>query len=120
LKRRFSPLKKRSWSPGKRSGSIGERSASPGKPSVSLSPLINRKKVTREDVKDASAQADLWMAIAAQSKQEGTAKGASDAADWAISRSLTALLQAEKKGGSSFNSNQSVGSNSSSKGDDSV
>ena len=39
------------------------------------------------------------MAIAEQSKQEGqTDAGASDAADWAIARSLSALKKAEKTG----------------------
>merc|ERR1712157_679067 len=48
---------------------------------------------TLQEEQDALAQAEIWMAIAAQSKQESRteAKGASDAADWAISRSLVAL-----------------------------
>jgi hypothetical protein len=53
-----------------------------------------------QEEQDALAQAEIWMAIAAQSKQEGSteAKGASDAADWAIQRSLTALQTAENGG----------------------
>eukprot|EP00592_Proboscia_alata_P025303 CAMPEP_0194443670 /NCGR_PEP_ID=MMETSP0176-20130528/126840_1 /TAXON_ID=216777 /ORGANISM="Proboscia alata, Strain PI-D3" /LENGTH=1640 /DNA_ID=CAMNT_0039269957 /DNA_START=510 /DNA_END=5432 /DNA_ORIENTATION=- len=52
-----------------------------------------------QEEQDALAQAEIWMAIAAQSKQEGTneAKGASDAADWAISRSLSNMYGKEKK-----------------------
>mmetsp|Transcript_32120 Transcript_32120/g.39409 ORF Transcript_32120/g.39409 Transcript_32120/m.39409 type:complete len:634 (-) Transcript_32120:4-1905(-) len=52
-----------------------------------------QKNRALQEEKDALAQAEIWMAIAAQSKQEGVteAKGASDAADWAISRSLDAL-----------------------------
>jgi len=46
------------------------------------------KKTTKEE-EEARAQAEVWMAIAEQSKAKGsTAIGASDAADWAISRSL--------------------------------
>lgn len=55
------------------------------------------KKVTKDSKEDVATQADLWMEIAAQSKQEGSAQGASDAADWAISRSLSALLKTEDK-----------------------
>lgn len=55
-----------------------------------------QEAVTQEE-KDALAQAELWMKIAAQSKTEGSsAKGASDAADWAISRSLNAMRNAEE------------------------
>jgi hypothetical protein len=47
---------------------------------------------------EALAQAHIWEKIAAQSKSDGTAvsKGAIDAADWAISRSLTALKVQEQ------------------------
>jgi len=57
----------------------------------------NRK--TSKEEKDALAQADIWMTIAKQSKNEGSsgAKGASDAADWAISRSLTAMKNADQQ-----------------------
>merc|ERR1712232_177360 len=58
--------------------------------------LTSKEKALQEE-KDALAQAEIWMAIAAQSKQETEAKGASDAADWAISRSLVALNNAESK-----------------------
>lgn len=55
-----------------------------------------QEAVTQEE-RDALAQAEIWMKIAAQSKNEGSsAKGASDAADWAISRSLTAMRNAEE------------------------
>ena len=51
-----------------------------------------------QEEQDALAQAEIWMAIAAQSKQEGSkeAKGASEAADWAIQRSLSALQTADR------------------------
>ena len=53
----------------------------------------------RKEEEDALAQAEIWMAIANQSKQEGsTDAGASDAADWAIARSLSALRSAEARG----------------------
>jgi len=55
-----------------------------------------QEAVTQEE-RDALAQAEIWMKIAAQSKNEGSsAKGASEAADWAISRSLTAMRNAEE------------------------
>jgi hypothetical protein len=55
-----------------------------------------RLKHLKEE-EEALAQADIWMAIAEQSKQESekTDKGASEAADWAIGRSLQALVEAE-------------------------
>jgi len=58
--------------------------------------LTSKEKALQEE-HDALAQAEIWMAIAAQSKQEvsAEAKGASDATDWAISRSLNALNEAE-------------------------
>lgn len=51
-----------------------------------------------QEEQDALAQAEIWMAIAAQSKQDGAteAKGASEAADWAIERSLSALQTADR------------------------
>mmetsp|Transcript_11925 Transcript_11925/g.17500 ORF Transcript_11925/g.17500 Transcript_11925/m.17500 type:complete len:1152 (+) Transcript_11925:262-3717(+) len=55
------------------------------------------KRIKEEQ--DALAQAEIWMAIAEQSKTEGSEDaGASDAADWAIARSLSALKKAEQKG----------------------
>jgi hypothetical protein len=52
-----------------------------------------------QEEEDALAQAEIWLAIAEQSKQEGqTDLGASDAADWAIARSLSALKVAEQTG----------------------
>lgn len=57
-----------------------------------------KEKRLREE-QDALAQADLWMEIAQQSKLEGsTDAAASEAADWAIARSLSALKSAEAKG----------------------
>eukprot|EP00542_Grammatophora_oceanica_P016485 CAMPEP_0194026742 /NCGR_PEP_ID=MMETSP0009_2-20130614/1028_1 /TAXON_ID=210454 /ORGANISM="Grammatophora oceanica, Strain CCMP 410" /LENGTH=1050 /DNA_ID=CAMNT_0038665585 /DNA_START=215 /DNA_END=3367 /DNA_ORIENTATION=+ len=57
-----------------------------------------RQQQLKEE-EDALRQAEVWMAIAEQSKQEGeTDAGASDAADWAIARSLSALRSAEAKG----------------------
>jgi hypothetical protein len=52
---------------------------------------------SREE-EEALAQAEVWMKIAEQKKAEGaTDAGASDAAEWAISRSLSQLKDAEKK-----------------------
>jgi len=61
--------------------------------------VIKQDQALKEE-QDALAQAELWLKIAEQSKQGGgtEAKGASDAADWAISRSLSALHSAEQKG----------------------
>lgn len=55
----------------------------------SLSTEAKKEKTLREE-KDALAQAEIWMTVAAQSKNENSnaTKGASEAADWAISRSL--------------------------------
>ena len=58
-------------------------------------PSLTSKEKALQEEQDALAQAEIWMAIAAQSKQENEAKGASDAADWAISRSLVALNNAD-------------------------
>lgn len=58
----------------------------------------DKEKRIKEE-QDALAQAEIWMAIAEQSKTEGSEDaGASDAADWAIARSLSALKKAEQKG----------------------
>lgn len=59
------------------------------------------KKLQEEQ--DALAQAEVWMAIAEQSKQESQKpdQAASDAADWAIRRSLNAMVEAENQGRSS-------------------
>lgn len=58
------------------------------------------KKLQEEQ--EALAQAEVWMAIAEQSKPESTEtdQGASEAADWAIQRSLNAMVKADKKGDS--------------------
>ena len=104
----------------------------------------DKNKSALQDEQEALAQAELWMKIAAQSKSDGTlgqlrditdddtncvfysnkcklfccsaSRGAIDAADWAISRSLSALKVKEQsstvKGIKStlLNSGQSVGS----------
>jgi hypothetical protein len=52
---------------------------------------------TKEE-EEALAQAEIWMKIAEQKKAEGaTDAGASDAAEWAIHRSLSQLKMADKK-----------------------
>jgi hypothetical protein len=53
-----------------------------------------------QEEQEALAQAEIWTAIAEQSKQESETPdpGAADAADWAISRSLNALVEAEQSG----------------------
>ncbi|KAL7539834.1 hypothetical protein ACHAXR_009661 [Thalassiosira sp. AJA248-18] len=50
-----------------------------------------------EEEREALAQADMWQTIANQSKQDSgaKAKGAVDAADWAISRSLEQKMKSE-------------------------
>lgn len=54
-------------------------------------------KISKEE-EDALKEADLWMKIAEQKKAEGaTDAGASDAAEWAIQRSLSQLRNADKK-----------------------
>ena len=60
---------------------------------------LRRLKHLQEE-QEALAQAEIWTAIAEQSKQEGdsTDQGAADAADWAITRSLNALVEAEMDG----------------------
>lgn len=72
--------------------SKGDNNDKPGIDRTSL-----KENPTKEE-EEALAQADLWMSIAQSSKQDGKyeAKGASDAADWAISRSLSALRDAER------------------------
>jgi len=55
------------------------------------------RKISKEE-EDALKEAELWMKIAEQKKKEGaTDAGASDAAEWAIQRSLSQLKDAEKK-----------------------
>jgi hypothetical protein len=60
---------------------------------------LRRLKHLQEE-QEALAQAEIWTAIAEQSKQEEETadQGAADAADWAISRSLNALVEAELSG----------------------
>lgn len=80
------------------SGILKPLSSSVGRGRPAAAPPTKDRALQEEE--DALAQAEIWMAIAAQSKQEGSteAKGASDAADWAISRSLSAMKNAEEKG----------------------
>ena len=56
---------------------------------IGQSPPVDANLATEEE-RDALAQAELWHAIAQQSKQDisSTSEGAKEAADWAISRSL--------------------------------
>lgn len=57
-----------------------------------------KKAKMSEDEEEALKQAEIWMMIAEQKKAEGaTDAGASDAAEWAIQRSLSQLRDAEKK-----------------------
>jgi len=67
-------------------------------PTSSETDALKGRKTSQEE-QDALAQADVWSKIARQSKDRGAsgAKGASDAADWAISRSLTALQNADQQ-----------------------
>ncbi len=52
------------------------------------------KKVIAKEEEEARAQAQIWSKIAEQSKVKGsTAVGASDAADWAISRKLKEIQE---------------------------
>jgi hypothetical protein len=54
-------------------------------------------QASREE-QEALAQAELWMKIAEQKKAEGASDaGASDAAEWAIQRSLSQMREADKK-----------------------
>lgn len=54
--------------------------------------------VRSQEEEDALKEAELWMKIANQKKPEGAMDaGASDAAEWAIQRSLSQLKEAEKK-----------------------
>jgi hypothetical protein len=56
--------------------------------------------VRSQEEEDALKEAELWMKIAEQKKAEGAMDaGASEAAEWAIQRSLSQLKDAEKKSG---------------------
>ena len=60
-----------------------------------------QKRLKRmQEEQDALEQAEIWMAIAEQTKQESEqeAPGAGDAADWAIAKSLSLLVKAEQDG----------------------
>ena len=56
------------------------------------------EEMLQKEEEEARAQAAIWENIAAQSKSSSSGQdaAASDAADWAISRSLTALKKAEE------------------------
>lgn len=56
---------------------------------IGQSPPVDANLATEEE-RDALAQAEMWRAIAQQSKQDisSTSEGAKEATDWAISRSL--------------------------------
>lgn len=93
---------------------IFQKSASKRKTDSTEDDAQEKKKPTAEE-QEALAQADLWMSIAESSKQDKKyeARGASDAADWAISRSLTALRHAERDASDDNSpSNSSKGDNS--------
>lgn len=79
-----------------------------------------RSKRLKEE-QEALEQAEIWMAIAEKSKEEGKQqdKGASEAADWAIGRSLAALVEAEGTG-QMRDSSHSAGSSSQEDQDDSI
>jgi len=80
------------------------------------SSLNSRKpSTTLQDEHDALAQANLWAAIAAQSKGEesSASKGARDAADWAIDRSLSALRHIDESGINSSDSRKKFDAGSS-------
>lgn len=60
-----------------------------------------QKRLKRmQEEQDALEQAEIWMAIAEQTKHESEqeAPGAGDAADWAIAQSLSLLVKAEQEG----------------------
>jgi hypothetical protein len=90
--------KKRSWFGG--SSLLDKKPASaPADQDMDVDSMERTADQARKEEEDALAQAEIWMAIANQSKQEGsTDAGASDAADWAIARSLSALRNAEARG----------------------
>ena len=65
--------------------------------------MVESRKVNKEE-EEALAQAQIWEAVAAQSKASSEAKGASDAADWAISRSLRQIEQSSSKSNKNYTS----------------
>jgi len=69
-------------------------------PDSNSSELDQARQRRLQEEQEALAQAEVWMAIADQSRQEADAEtpGARDAADWAIARSLSALKRAEAEG----------------------
>lgn len=71
-----------------------------------------RDKNTKKEEEEARAQANIWSSIAEESRAKGsTAIGASDAADWAISRSLKQIQDSSVFEDSQFFETQSVDSN---------
>jgi hypothetical protein len=80
------------------------KAASKFNDSVSKDETETERRTRRErrlqEEQEALAQADIWEAIAEQTKSEDAQKdtGASDAADWAIARSLSALVKATEDG----------------------
>lgn len=57
-----------------------------------------KRSAPSKEEQEALAQAEKWMKIAEQKKAEGAEDaGASDAAEWAIQRSLSQMKQAEKQ-----------------------
>jgi len=89
---------RRSWFGGKKPAEKNAPSEKAGLKEDSSSGSSGDKALNEEQ--EALAQAEIWMQIAEQSKQEGSTedRGASDAADWAIARSLSAMKQADEKG----------------------
>jgi len=89
---------RRSWFGGKKPAEKQAPSELAGLKEDSSSVDSENKALNEEQ--EALAQAEIWMQIAEQSKQEGSTedRGASDAADWAIARSLSAMKQADEKG----------------------
>lgn len=70
-----------------------------------------RDKKNKKEEEEARAQGEIWSSIAEQSRAKGsTAIGASDAADWAISRSLK-QIQDSSSDQNQFFDTQSVDSN---------
>jgi hypothetical protein len=81
--------------------SVANRFSSTDKKDLSESTGIRSK-----EEEEALLEAELWMKIADQKRAEGAMDaGASDAAEWAIQRSLSQLREADKKQRKSGNAN---------------
>lgn len=87
------------WTGVVQAASSSKATSADTKPESKEARKLRRLKHLQEE-QEALAQAEIWTAIAEQSKQEtdSTDQGAADAADWAISRSLNALVEAELSG----------------------